>query len=201
MEFNEKLQELRLRKGLTQEELSKALFVSRTAVSKWESAKGYPNIESLKQISKLFSITVDELLSSDELLSIAEKDGEQKEKRLRSLVFGLSDISALLLIFLPFFAEETDGVIKGVSLISLTAISAYLKTVYFLLAITTAIFGLLTLVLQNLNIPFKAKNAVSIALNILSVLVFIISREPYAAVFLFIFLIIKILSTRKMSGM
>ena len=201
MEFNEKLQELRLRKGLTQEELSKALFVSRTAVSKWESGKGYPNIESLKQISKLFSITVDELLSSDELLSIAEKDGEQKEKRLRSLVFGLSDISALLLIFLPFFAEETDGVIKGVSLISLTAISAYLKTVYFLLAITTAIFGLLTLVLQNLNIPFKAKNAVSIALNILSVLVFIISREPYAAVFLFIFLIIKILSTRKMSGM
>lgn len=201
MEFNEKLQELRLRKGLTQEELSKALFVSRTAVSKWESGKGYPNIESLKQISKLFSITVDELLSSDELLSIAEKDGEQKEKRLRSLVFGLSDISALLLIFLPFFAEETDGVIKGVSLISLTAISAYLKTVYFLLAITTAIFGLLTLVLQNLNIPFKAKNTVSIALNILSVLVFIISREPYAAVFLFIFLIIKILSTRKMSGM
>lgn len=201
MEFNEKLQELRLRKGLTQEELSKALFVSRTAVSKWESGKGYPNIESLKQISKLFSVTVDELLSSDELLSIAEKDAEQKEKRLRSLVFGLSDISALLLIFLPFFAEETDGVIKGVSLISLTAISAYLKTVYFLLAITTAIFGLLTLVLQNLNIPFKAKNTVSIALNILSVLVFIISREPYAAVFLFIFLIIKILSTRKMSGM
>ena len=149
----------------------------------------------------MFSVTVDELLSSDELLSIAEKDGEQKEKRLRSLVFGLSDISALLLIFLPFFAEETDGVIKGVSLISLTAISAYLKTVYFLLAITTAIFGLLTLVLQNLNIPFKAKNTVSIALNILSVLVFIISREPYAAVFLFIFLIIKILSTRKMSGM
>lgn len=201
MEFNEKLQELRLRKGLTQEELSKALFVSRTAVSKWESGKGYPNIESLKQISKLFSVTVDELLSSDELLSIAEKDAEQKEKRLRSLVFGLSDISALLLIFLPFFAEETDGVIKGVSLISLTAISTYLKTVYFLLAITTAIFGLLTLILQNLNIPFKAKNAVSIALNILSVLVFIISREPYAAVFLFIFLIIKILSTRKMSGM
>lgn len=180
---------------------SQKLFLFRTAVSKWESGKGYPNIESLKQISKLFSVTVDELLSSDEVLSIAEKDGEQKEKRLRSLVFGLSDISALLLIFLPFFAEETDGVIKGVSLISLSAISAYLKTVYFLLAITTAIFGLLTLVLQNLNIPFKAKNTVSIALNILSVLVFIISREPYAAVFLFIFLIIKILSTRKMSGM
>ncbi|MBE6776011.1 MAG: MATE family efflux transporter [Ruminococcaceae bacterium] len=48
MEFNEKLQELRKQKALTQEELAEKLFVSRTAVSKWESGRGYPNIESLK---------------------------------------------------------------------------------------------------------------------------------------------------------
>ena len=50
MEFNEKLQELRKSKGLTQEELARDLFVSRTAVSKWESARGYPGIDSLKEI-------------------------------------------------------------------------------------------------------------------------------------------------------
>ena len=49
MEFNEKLQELRKGKGLTQEELAQAIFVSRTAVSKWESGRGYPNIDSLKE--------------------------------------------------------------------------------------------------------------------------------------------------------
>jgi transcriptional regulator with XRE-family HTH domain len=47
MEFNEKLQELRKQKGLTQEELAEKLYVSRTAISKWESGRGYPNIESL----------------------------------------------------------------------------------------------------------------------------------------------------------
>ena len=51
MEFNEKLKELRSSRGLTQEELAEALFVSRTAVSKWESGRGYPSIDSLKEIS------------------------------------------------------------------------------------------------------------------------------------------------------
>lgn len=48
MEFNEKLSQLRKAKGLTQEELAEALYVSRTAVSKWESGRGYPSIDSLK---------------------------------------------------------------------------------------------------------------------------------------------------------
>ena len=51
MEFNEKLQELRKNKNLTQEQLAEMLFVSRTAISKWESGRGYPSIASLKEIS------------------------------------------------------------------------------------------------------------------------------------------------------
>lgn len=54
MEFNEKLCELRKNRGLTQETLAEALYVLRTAISKWESGRGYPNIESLKKISKFF---------------------------------------------------------------------------------------------------------------------------------------------------
>ena len=81
MEFNQKLQELRKQKGLTQEELAKELFVSRTAISKWESGRGYPNIESLKLIAKFFSVTVDELLSSNEALTLAEESQKETEKR------------------------------------------------------------------------------------------------------------------------
>ena len=106
MEFNEKLQELRKQKELTQEELAKTLYVSRTAISKWESGRGYPTIDSLKAIAKLFSVTIDELLSGDELLTIAEQDSKQTEKRFRDLVFGLLDLSITMFLFLPFFAKK-----------------------------------------------------------------------------------------------
>ena len=74
MEFNEKLQELRKSKGLTQEELAEVLFVSRTAISKWESGRGYPSIDSLKEISRFFSVTIDDLICSDEMITVAEND-------------------------------------------------------------------------------------------------------------------------------
>ena len=105
MEFNEKLQELRKRKGLTQEELAEILFVSRTAVSKWESGRGYPNIDSLKAIATFFGVTIDELLSGAELLSIAEEDTRQTENRFRDRVFGLLDCSIAMFFFLPFFGQ------------------------------------------------------------------------------------------------
>ena len=83
MEFHEKLQALRKQKGLTQEELAAKLFVSRTAVSKWESGRGYPNIDSLKALAKFFSVTVDELLSGEDLLSLAREEQQEKENQCR----------------------------------------------------------------------------------------------------------------------
>ena len=191
MEFHEKLQNLRKEKGLTQEQLAEALFVSRTAISKWESGRGYPNIESLKAISKLFSVTVDELLSSDTLLTIAQR----KESHTFDLIFGLLDCSAALLLFLPFFGQRVDVVIQDVPLIALTEVSVYLKVIYYIFVIGTALFGLVTLALQNWEHPFwtRCKRAVSFLLSIGCALLFIISSQPYAAIFLFLFLIIKVL--------
>ena len=77
MEFHEKLQELRKNRGLTQEELAEALYVSRTAISKWESGRGYPSIDSLKEISNYFSISIDDLLSTEKLLSIAKRENKK----------------------------------------------------------------------------------------------------------------------------
>ena len=193
MEFHEKLQELRKNKGLTQEELAESLYISRTAVSKWESGRGMPSIESLKAISKFFAVTLDELLSGEELLVIAEDDHKQKEMHIRDLIYGVLDCSMALLFFLPFFRQKTDGAIQGVSLLALTEVQVYLKNLYLGVIIGMIVLGIVTLVLCNYNFAFgiRNKNTLSLLLNMIGVFLFIISRQPYAAVYVFVFLIIK----------
>ena len=132
MEFNEKLQSLRKQKGLTQEELAEILYVSRTAVSKWESGRGMPNVESLKAIARYFSVTLDELLTGDELLTIAEDDHRKRETSLQDLMFGSLDCSMVLMLFLPFFGQIVDGVIEEVSLLRLTEVQRWLSASYFI---------------------------------------------------------------------
>ena len=193
MEFNEKLQELRKQKGLTQDEVATALFVSRTTVSKWESGRGYPNIDSLKAIANLFSVTIDQLLSGNELLTLAEEDNKRREKSVRDLVFGLLDCSVCLFWFLPLFGQKISGAVYEVSLPSLTTVSLYLKIAYVVFVIATVVLGVLTLALQNANHPFwtKRKNVLSLLLNVVGVGLFVISLQPYAAIFLFLCLTIK----------
>lgn len=195
MEFGEKLQELRKQRGLTQEELAGSLFVSRTAISKWESGRGYPSIDSLKAIAKFFSVTVDGLLSTDEVLSIAEAEHEQKEKSLLCVVYALLDLSLAVLLFLPFFADRADGVIYGASLLTLGGVPTYLKVLYHVLVTGIIVWGILTLALQNSEIAFfgKNKHKISLLLGALLLLLFIISSQPYAAVFSFAVLAIKAL--------
>lgn len=195
MELHEKIQELRKQKNLTQEELAAVLYVSRAAVSKWESGRGYPSIDSLKAIARYFSVTVDELLSGEELLTIAEADTRQTELRLRDLVFGLLDCAVSLFFFLPFFGQTIDGTIREVSLLHLTEIAPYLQTAYFAIVIGIALTGVFTLALQQDRHTLwgRNKHKLSLLLNALGALLFIISLQPYAAAFLFIFLAIKVL--------
>ncbi len=193
MEFNEKLQELRKQKGLTQEELAESLYVSRTAISKWESGRGYPNIESLKAISKFFGVTVDDLLSGNELLSVAEEDNRQKTRHFQDLVFGLLDLSVAIFLFLPLFGQEINGEINSVSLLNFSGIPMYIKVSYFTIIIGIVISGIAVLALQTFcnKIWEQSKHKISLTLTIFGILLFIISRQPYAAILLFIYLIVK----------
>lgn len=194
MEFHEKLQELRKRNGLTQEELAARLYVSRTAISKWESGRGFPNIESLKAIAKHFSVSLDELLSGEEIIAIAENDHREKQRTIRDLVFGLLDCGMALLLFLPLFGQETDSGVQAVSLLSLRGIQPYLEITYFAFVCSMVALGLLTLALQKISpkLWVKCKLPLSLTVSSVAVCLFVIGRQPYAAVFVFAFLIIKV---------
>lgn len=189
MEFHEKLQLLRKQRGLTQEELSEKLFVSRAAVSKWESGRGYPNIDSLKAIARFYGVTIDDLLSGEEILTIAEDDHRQKRIRLWELVFGLLDCSVVMLLFLPIFGQAAGGHIREVSLLGLTGIASYLRIGYLAVMFGMIGCGVLTLAPAQ----WRHKTVLSLALNGLGVLLFILGRQPYGAVYLLIFLGIKAL--------
>jgi transcriptional regulator with XRE-family HTH domain len=199
MEFNEKLQELRKQKGITQEELAEALYVSRTAISKWESGRGLPNIDSLKAISKYFGVSLDGLLSGEALLSIAEEEGREKEERSRDLVFGLLDCAMVMFFFIPFFAQRTPGPLLQVSLIALTGVHWYVKIPYVIVVSLLTVFGIVELAFQSKRSPLweSLKYKVSLALGSLATMIFILTLQADAGALAFIFLAIKAMTLIK----
>ena len=67
MTFGEKLRKLRDEKGMTQEDLANQLYVSRTAVSKWETNKGYPSIDTIVSIQGVFGVSLDYLIGEEDV--------------------------------------------------------------------------------------------------------------------------------------
>ena len=195
MEFHEKLQELRRKKGLTQEELAERLYVSRTAVSKWESGRGYPNIDSLRAIAKFFSVTVDELLSGEELLTVAEADQIQKMRYFRDLTFGLLDLCAVILLYLPVFAGRSAHGVQGASLFAVPSMQPYVRAFFLAAVLSVSVWGALMLALQGCQRPAWTvlKYKLSIGLSIFAALLFTVGLQPYPAALILVLLGVKLL--------
>ncbi|WP_018750655.1 helix-turn-helix domain-containing protein [Paenibacillus sanguinis] len=194
MEFNEKLQQLRKEKSMTQEQLAEELFVSRTAISKWETGKGYPNIDSLKGISKLFSISIDDLLSGEELISLAVDENRTNIKKIFSLIYGVLDLMALAFLFLPLFVQPDGEVIRAVNLFVFSDGSSITRIIYFTLPISMAVLGIVELAIQYFNNEkwLNASKVISILLQSFAILVFINTQQPYATSLVFMFFMLKV---------
>lgn len=193
MEFHEKLQELRKNRGLTQEELAESLFVSRTAISKWESGRGYPSIDSLKEISNYFSVTIDELLSGERLISIAEKENKSNIQRMCNLLFGIVDLLSFILIVLPLYPNPMNGYIYSVNLFSYTETTASIRLVYWIMFLALIVTGVVKILLTQFKIEKGQKivTCCSMGLSVLTVLFLAMTREAYAITLVFLLLIIK----------
>lgn len=193
MEFHEKLAELRKSKGMTQEELAQALYVSRTAVSKWESGRGYPSIDSLKEISRFFAVTIDELICPREMITAAEDDKKALIGRYVSVICSTLDLLTAVLLFLPVFGNGADSP-ASVSLFQLTGIRPWLKTVFIVLIGITTLNGICGVILSRFDRPVwnKHRLVTGMALSVISVGVFIGTRQPYAGIICFSILVIKV---------
>ena len=187
MEFSEKLQELRKIKGLTQEELAQALYVSRTAVSKWESAKGYPSIDSLKEISQFFSVSIDDLLSSEKAIFIAEKENKTNITNICEMLFGIIDLFSIALVTLPLYPKALNGYIYSVPLTAYTDIPHIRIRLYWSGFALLFICGMFKLIfaLKNIDKYQNITTIISITTNIIYVLLLALSKEPYAVVIAF----------------
>ena len=194
MEFGEKIQKLRNQNKWTQEQLAEKLYVSRTAVSKWESGKGYPNIDSLKDIAKLFNKTIDELLSGEEIIDIAKRENTSNIKRTNNLIFGLLDIISMLFIFLPLYAHKAENFVYSVSLISTNDISNIIKVSYIVILSILSLIGIVEIILNFIDNKKMQRvvNVISLIVESISILFFAMSRQTYLTAIIFIILIIKI---------
>ena len=196
MEFHEKLLELRKSRGLTQEELAEALYVSRTAVSKWESGRGYPGIDSLKEISRFFSVTIDELICPQEIITAAENDKKALIGRYISVICSTLDILTAILLFLPVFGNGADSP-ASVSLFHLTGIQPWLKIVFIVIICMITLNGFCGVILSRFDKPVRSRHLIitGMALSIAGVGIFIAARQPYAGILCFIILVIKAVLT------
>ena len=191
MELNEKLQELRKSKGMTQEELAEVLYVSRTAISKWESGRGTPSIESLKQISAFFSVSIDDLLSAEKALSLAEQEQKVHQRNQIHLWNGIIDVCSAGLVFLPLYPNAVGQTVYAVNLLSYA--NRFNRSICMLLFLALILTGVVKTLLACLGRKKEQGflTVLSIVLSILSILFLIAARVSYAAAVAFILLMLK----------
>ena len=177
---------------MTQEQLAEKLYVSRTAVSKWESGKGYPNIESLKCIADVFGITIDELLSGEELISVAEKENNANLKKVYTAIFGTLDMAVILLTVLPLYWNSDLG--YSVNLFAFANASIGVYSIYWIIFAALTLAGVFELCFARIGKENGVKRVeqLSLVMGIIATLFFSAAKEPYVVAFMFLLFIAKV---------
>lgn len=133
-EFGENLKRIREEKGLTQQTLADYLFVTRQAVSRWEGGSRYPDLMTAKKMSQFLGVTLDELLSDDDMKLYVEKNAILEgsvAKRAQIVLIALSFMASLAVCILYLSAYLFPGTwmlgsrIEFVKSILLTLILGY----------------------------------------------------------------------------
>lgn len=118
MSFGENLINLRKQKGWSQDDLADNLNLSRQAISKWENDTSKPDIDNIKKISKVFSVTIDDLLNNDvvkdKAVTLNVKKQEKKEKTITIVKCMIIAVIILYIINVIFKFASLLLIVNGI---------------------------------------------------------------------------------------
>lgn len=192
MNIGEKIKQLRVSNELTQEELANKLYVTRAAISKWETNNGVPNIESIKDISKLFQVSINELLSEDVLTDYTTWHQKNWLNTFMNLGYAIMDFIIFTLMFLPLFSIRIGDYFKAVSLFNHNTENLPLTITYYFVFLGHIILSVYEGFYKFRKTTVKLF-VTSTVFSLFGLFVFIISNEPYISFFITIFIVMKVL--------
>ena len=151
------------------------------------------SIDSLKEISSYFSVSIDDLLSGEQLIFIAEKENKSNLNSVCDLLLGFVDLFSLMLIFLPLYPKPANGYIYSVNLFGYVDSNSFILRIYWALFISLTVTGIVKILMAYFKFEKgkKAVTSISVGLSIIAVLFLAMAREPYAITVTFLLLLIK----------
>ena len=196
MDFGEKLKALRTERGLTQEQLAARLYVSRTAVSKWETGGGSPNLDSLQVVARLFDVSVDDLLSTDDLIVLARDERRSTARSSGMLSFGLLDVLAVVFAFIPLYGVDDGSFVRMANLADYGASVDFGASFAVMAAAVVSLMfvGAVEILLAAAGSRRAARIValVGFAVQALAVVLFASTMQPYATTLMFALLLAKV---------
>jgi len=153
VEFGEKLKQLREKSGMTQATLAERLYVTRQAVSRWECGARYPDLLTTKKIAQILDVTIDELVSGEELQKNIEKESvlaEPVPNLIQTLLYAFAAVIYFIMCLFAIKSLIPNEALKGTPAgeITIIGITAVIQRILCFAAVTA---GLVFSVLNKLT--------------------------------------------------
>ena len=143
-------------------------------------------------MAKTFNVSLDKLLSSEEILEIVKIENQNNISKYNGLLFCLLDIVRIIFIFLPLYSYKTNDFVYSVSLYNSNDLGLLLKIVFMLFFVLFFVLGIIELVLN-----YKGNNVlinkISLIIDVISIFVLLFTQQPYVIALMFVIFIIKII--------
>ena len=96
---------------------------------------------------RFFSVTIDELLSGEKLLSIAENENKKNIQKMCDYLLGMLDVISFMLIWLPLYPNPVNGYIYSVNLFAYTDTTALNRSIYWTMILALVVIGTVKILL------------------------------------------------------